>query len=236
VRPLVLAALASIPSRAHLLPRVLESLRPQVDRLHVYLNGYDSVPESVGEFADNYVLDPTNKGAERKLHWSSSHTGVYLSCDDDFCYLRGYVATMLDAVARWDGRAIVSAHGRTYLGQPAGWHNVAPKSIGNIHKDVPSGRWINHGGSGVMAWDTRIVPVPSEFPESNLVDAQIATWAQRARVPMWLVPHPARWLHALAYLDAKGIFKQSQRDGHKRRSEIIRRHGVEHGWQLYELT
>jgi hypothetical protein len=143
---------------------------------------------------------------------------------------------MVDAVARWDGRAIVSAHGRVYLGAPSGWHNVAPNSIGNVHKNVPFGRWINHAGSGVMTWQTRHVHIPSEFPERNLVDAQIATWAQRARVPMWLVPHPARWLQALAYLDAKGIFKQSQLDGHKRRSEIIRRHGVEHGWQLYELT
>ena len=231
----VLAALASIPERAHLLPHVLQSLRPQVDRLHVYLNGWQDVPPCVQELADEYFLDPNNGGAERKLFWSSLHQGIYLSCDDDFCYFRAYASTMRAAVEQWDGRAIVTGHGRTYRGTPEGWHNVVPGSIGNVHKHVPSGRWINHGGSGCMAWDTRRVHVPSEWPERNLVDAQIAVWAQRERVPMWLIPHSANWLRALAYLDPNGIFRMSQKDGHRRRSAHIARHGAEHGWKVHEV-
>ena len=172
------------------------------------------------------------------------HSGVlscdgdfcYLSCDDDFEYPVNYAATMREAVEQWDGRAIVTAHGRTYRGSPSGWHDVVGGSIGNVHKLVTAGRWINHGGSGVAAWDTRHVHVPTEWAHRNMVDAQLAVWAQRARVPIRLVPHPARWLKPLAYLDRNGIFKMSQLEGHKRRSELIAAHGREHGWTLHELT
>jgi hypothetical protein len=227
----VLAALASIPARAHLLPRVLKSLRPQVDRLTVYLNGYHTAPRCVLDLADQHVLDSINGGAEKKLHWSSAHTGIYLSCDDDFSYCAGYVATMCAHVAHWGGRAIVTAHGRTYLGRARGWNDLAPGSLGIIHKLVPEGRWVNYGGSGVMAWDTRCISLPNTWPLRNLTDAQIAVWAQKNRIPLWLVPHKAHWLEPLAYLDPKGIYKSSQVEGHQRRTDLIR----SISWQLHTL-
>jgi hypothetical protein len=232
-----LAALATIPSRAHFLPRVLESLRPQVDRLHVYLNGFTEAPQCVLDLADEYITDPTNNGAERKLHWSSSHRGIYLTCDDDFCYFGGYVQRMLDAVEKWDGEAIVTAHGRTFLANASGWNSVKGP-VGLYFRRVEYGRWVNYGGSGVMAFDTRKVPLPSDLPGVNCVDAQIAVWAQRQAVPMWLVPHPAAprrgnstWIESLAPLDPKGIFKMSQATGHAKRNEIIR----STPWSVFEI-
>lgn len=221
--PRTLAALASIPERAHFLPRVLASLRPQVERLHVYLNGWTDAPECVRDLADEYILDPANTGAERKLHWSSSnqHQGIYLSCDDDFCYLDGYVAAMCAAVEQWQGRAIVTGHGRVYRAGATHFHHVVPQSVGLFYKRVSGGWWVNYGGTGVMAWDTRTVHVPSSWPQRNILDAQLAVWAQRERVPMWLVPHEGGWIKPLALIDPNGIFRTSCRESHARRSALI---------------
>jgi hypothetical protein len=233
-RPLTLASLASVPEREHLLVQALESLRPQVDRLHVYLNGYEADPCCVQDLADKYVLSPENHGAERKFHWAQAHAGVYLTCDDDFVYAEGYVATMVDAVLRWDGRAIVTAHGRTYRPQARNVFDVVPGSVGIIHKRVGNGRWVNHGGTGVMAWDASKLAVPTSFPERNLADMQLSVWAQLNQVPIWLIPHEAHWLKSLASLDPAGIFRSSQAEGHERRNRLIRQHAATHGWQLYE--
>src|SRR5688572_14680231 len=175
----VLAALAAQPRRAKLLPAVLASLRPQVDRLHVYLNGWDSVPACVRDLADAYVLARENEGAERKLHWADEWRGVYCSTDDDIIYPSNYVATVTEEIERLQGRAIVTAHGRVYLGRPRGVHNVAPASVGHYDRNVRPGRFINHGGTGVMSWDASRVRVPSTFPLKNIADMQVAVWAQR---------------------------------------------------------
>jgi hypothetical protein len=239
--PRTLAALASIPQRAHFLPRVLASLRPQVERLHVYLNGWANVPECVRDLADEYIIAPANEGAERKLQWSNpsqssskdaSDGFFYLSCDDDFVYGENYVEAMCAAVEQWQGRAIVTGHGRVYRAGATHFHHVVPQSVGLFYKRVSGGWWVNYGGTGVMAWDTREVTVPSAWPERNILDAQLAVWAQRERVPMWLVPHDGKWIKPLALIDPNGIFRTSCRESHARRSALI----ASTPWQLHSLS
>lgn len=232
----VLAALATIPTRARFLRCVLGSLRPQVDRLFVYLNGHTEVPDAVRELADEWILDEKNGGAEKKLHWASTFDeGHYFSADDDIVYPKDYVARMSAAIDRWDGRAIVSAHGRVY--RPGATHADAVSNIGIFHKRVEGDCWVNHCGSGVMAWDARVVRMPSEWPLRNIVDMQVALWAQREGVPMWRIGHATNWIGGLAIVDPDGIFKTSQRDGnHRRRSELVAAHSKERGWSVHQVS
>jgi hypothetical protein len=234
--PPILAALATQPKRGHLLERALASLRPQVDSLHVFLNGFAAVPECVRALADEHVLSAENQGAERKLHWADGHDGIYLSCDDDFIYPQDYVETYVAAIARWDGRAIVTAHGRQYPERPANVGDILPGSVGIVHHRVKVGRWVNHGGTGAMGWDARRVHVPRDWPERNMADMQVSVWAQTAGVPIWLIPHRAGWIHSLAAVDPKGIYRTSQAEGHVRRNALLRRHSEEKGWSVFEAT
>lgn len=227
-----LAAIASIPSRAHLLPRALKSLRPHVDVLAVYLNGYGEAPAEITGLADLVVADPENRGAEKKFHWASEHDGIYLTCDDDFAYPPDYVPTMVEAVERFGGRAIVTAHGREYRGEPTGFHDFVRKRVGLYHQHVKRGIWVNHPGTGVMAWDARRVRIPAEWPLRNIADMQVAVWAQRNAVPIWLVPHQARWLESFATLDPGGIFRSSQAEGHARRTALLKTTE----WRLFEIA
>jgi len=225
-----LAALASIPTRAHLLADTLATLRPQVDRIHVYLNGYESTPECVLDLADAHIRRHDNYGAERKFWWAPKHRGVYLSCDDDIIYPPDYAATMLEALSEHGG--IVTAHGRIYLGRPHDVHDVKLGSVGIFHRRIDYGRPVNHGGTGVMAWNTAEVSMPREWEHRNLSDMQVAIWAQRAGVPMWLIGHWANWLTSPATEDLDGLFHKSRVLGHRRRSKLLREHGSAHGWRM----
>jgi hypothetical protein len=233
VNALALAALASIPAREGYLARVLESLRPQVQRLCVYLNGYAAVPACVHAMADRYVLDPKNAGAERKFWWADTHGGLYFSCDDDIVYPKDYVEVLSAAIAEHGPRVIVTAHGRSYLGRPRSVHEVAPGSLGLFHKRVDCGRPINHGGTGVMAWDARAVRMPTRWPMQNIADMQVAVWAQQNRMRMQLVPHQANWFKPLALIDPNGIFRSSQSEEHKTRAALLMEQGRRQNWAVW---
>ena len=228
----VLAALATVPGRAHVLPRALESLRPHVDVLAVYLNGYADVPKVVSKLADLHVLDHENRGAERKLHWAAEHGGIYLSCDDDFAYPADYVPTMVAAVQQWKGQAIVTGHGRSFHGRPRTIQEYQRSSLGIVHHQVKTGRWVNHGGTGCMAWDTREVALPAEWPLRNMADMQVSVWAQRNRVPIWLVPHKGRWLDSFLTMDPNGLFASSRAEGHARRNALLQTTD----WQIFTVN
>src|SRR5690606_10203286 len=153
------------------------------DRLHVYLNGYSSVPRCVHRLADEHVLSRENGGAERKLHWAQSWDGTYCSVDDDLLYPSGYVSTMVGWIEHWRGLAIVTGHGRACPAEPRDVDDVLPGSRGISSHHVREGRWVNHGGTGVLAWDTRHVRMPTAWDHRNMLDMQVAVWAQHARVP-----------------------------------------------------
>lgn len=230
-----LAALAAQARREHMLPAVLQSLRPQVDRLCVYLNGWNHVPACVRELADEHVLAKENTGAERKFHWADRWEGIYCSTDDDLIYPADYVQRMVDAVRSKGGKAIATVHGRVYLGRPETVNQVAPMGIGHYDKHVPCDRPVNHGGTGVMAWDASQLKIPTEFPAQNMADLQVAVWAQQHRVPMWLLAHEVGWVKTVARLDPDGLFRTSQREGHKRRNSLLEQQGSRAPWRLFEV-
>jgi len=233
--PRTLAALASIPARAHFLPQALGSLRAQFDLVHVYLNGYKKVPDAVRELADEWVLDPENNGAERKFWWADRRDVVYFTCDDDIVYPADYAQTMLAALDAAGRDHIVTGHGRVYLGKPIAIHDTKPGSVGMFHLRVDNPRPINHGGTGCMAWDASRVHVPSRWQLKNIADMQLAVWAHRHEVPMMLVAHQAHWFKPLLLIDPRGIYKSSQREQHCRRNQLLRDEARRSGgWRLIE--
>lgn len=229
----VLASLASQPRRESMLEVALRTLRPQVDVLSVYLNGYRAVPSCVLELADRHEFAADNEGAERKFWWADREPrGLHFSCDDDIVYPPDYVAVMKAELEAHAG-ALVTAHGRAYRGAPVSIHSIDPASLGLFHHEVKRGRAINCPGTGVMAWDAHRVALPAAWSGRNMADVQVAIWAQRNRVPIWLVPHAAGWLKSPALHDPRGLFAQSRHEGHASRTALIRSYGQEHGWRLW---
>lgn len=235
--PRTMAAMATIPRRAHLVGEALRSLRPQVTKLHVVCNGYAEPPDVVRELADEWVCVPGNDdGAMAKLRWSHSWGGLYLTCDDDIRYPADYEAVMRQWVRRWRGKAIVTFHGRTLAPRCRDVNHVVGGFIGCFGNLPHPGRWINYPGSGVSGWDTRL-RVPSHFADgANNEEAHLAVWAQQHRVPIFAAPHPLDWLVDLTAPDEPALWKNEKADQWRRPNAVVVPFGRSRGWQVYRAA
>ena len=213
----ILAAMASIPGRP--LEATLRSLVGQVDQLAVALNGYDAVPDFVHDL-DCWVLhDGVDRGAEGKLAFADRWDGVYLACDDDFEYGPTYAEDQAAAVEQWNGAALVSMHGRIYTGRPASWKDWGWRTT--WRHTLHEGKWINYLGTGVMAFDSGRLAMPTTFPVRNACDPQVSVWAQEHGVPIWCRPHRKRELRLMQRHDADTIFNREAREGFVTRQRLI---------------
>lgn len=224
-----LVAIATTAERVALLPKSLGSLRKQCDLLHVYLNGHAEVPACVLDLADAHVRSAQNDGADKKFHWAHEHEGIYLSCDDDFVYPPDYVARMVEAVERFGGRALVTAHGRTYPPKPAGMADRVRSAM--VRELVRHGAWVNYGGTGVLAWDASRIKVPLEYPVLNRTDVQLSAWANREGIPIWVVPHNPEWLKPIQHKGGS-VSADSRGERHATNNALLTAHGE---WKLHEL-
>lgn len=216
--PRSLAALATIPGREAVLAGALTSLRPQVEVLRVVCHDMAEPPACVRQLADEWVCKPDGEGAAAKFRWAGSWSGLYLAVDDDFAYPPDYVETMRRWVRRWKGAALVVGCGRILSPTTARFQDA--KRIFAPRQDCPGG-WINYGCSGVLAFDTRL-QVPSTFPVRNADEAGLAVWAQRRRVPFWLVAHKAGWLRYLIEdREAPTVWKAARADGFTARNGVL---------------
>ncbi len=228
--PRSLAALATCPGREAALAIALASLRPQVARLHVVCHDVEQPPDCVRDLADHWVCQPDVRGANAKLDWARSWSGLYLACDDDFEYPADYAETMLRWVKRWKGRALVVGHGRTLKRKARSFTHAAAAGTA---RTASTGAWINYPGAGALAFDTRL-QVPDDIPGKNIEEPHLAIWAQREGVPIWLVPHPANWLRWLLVdqPELPTIWAEEKANGFARRNAVIATHGP---WEVHQL-
>lgn len=230
--PKSLAALATVPGREPYLRQALVSLRPQVERIHVVANGFTDPPAVALELADLVVCDPEDRhGSAAKLRWSREWSGLYLGCDDDFAYPADYAETMKRWVKRWRGRALVTCHGRVLRPTAKGFEDVLEAVAPRCKAE---GMWLNYPGACAIAFDTRL-QVPAEVPGKNLEEVHLAEWAQRQRVPVWLVPHSADWLRYLIADedDVPTIWQAEKRARFANRNAVIAPRGKASAWRVY---
>lgn len=112
----IIGGMATMPSRAHTLGLALSSILPQLDRLYVYLDGFDEIPASLlGEDKIVPVLSTAMPGlrvAGKFLALTLEPANfIFVGCDDDIAYPAGYVSHSLKGLQRNHEAAIVGIHG-----------------------------------------------------------------------------------------------------------------------------
>ena len=230
---MILAALASLPGRP--LEQVLRALRPQVDALHVLLSPvYGVVPAYCDELCDVVLMPTIDPGSGGKFAWARTWQGLYFACDDDILYPPDYVARVTEQIGRWDGRAAVSCWGRTYPAQPRDFWDWLGE--GSYRPAVPQGRWVNHLGTGALAFDTAL-NLPDCWPTHNEEEIDFNVWAQHERLPLWLMARPADW-PARIPVDpaAPTLFKQAKATAFAARNAGLAEIGRNGGWQVFRCA
>jgi hypothetical protein len=192
------ASLASIPSRAGNLPRVIGSLFSQVDVVLVYLNGYPKAPDCVKQRRVEYAMsqDHGDRGDAGKFFWSDKGEGYQLTCDDDLLYPKGYAAHLVSYVNKLGCKAAVGLHGIIIDSKMVSFYRIGRSN----HWRMPDNqiRQANVLGTGVLAYHSSTLEVkPSDFELPNMADIWFALLCQRQFVPCATAPRSRDWLKML---------------------------------------
>jgi hypothetical protein len=146
----ITATLATTPDRLVHALGVVEDLRPQVDRIRVYVNGPipGNLPADV-----TWWSAPAGDLADAGKLYDPPTTGYALLVDDDLHYPEDYVRTMLAGLARYDGDA-VTLHG-CRVAPPLGSYYRDRRVVARCLYDAPRDELVQIPGTGVFAYDAR---------------------------------------------------------------------------------
>jgi FkbM family methyltransferase len=225
----VTAAMATYPGRRHILPAVMDTLLPQVERLFVYLNNYDDVPDFIRRHPQRerivFILDPASqKRAAAKFYWLDMIQGFHLICDDDILYPPDYSVRMVEAIERTGRRGIVGVHGVLFkpIIEDARTSRLKLfKFADGLPVDTPV-HFLGTGTVGLHADVLERMDVSrfQAYPIAN--DEILAVSAKNARVPMVCIGRPDHWLTPHPEVGF-GIFEERSIDSdeHRKATELL---------------
>jgi hypothetical protein len=192
-----MAGIASIPERASSLERTLESIAPQVDEVHLSLNGYTERPAFLDRFPNVHAtIRATNGGDAEKFAAVDDWDGYVATIDDDLLYPADYIETLIAGIERYDRLRAVSFHGGTTSGYSAKIHSAATvkrlRCLGTVDADDLD---VNTVGTGVLGWHTAHVPIWRDlFRTPNMADVYFSCHAHRMGIPLAVLAHEQGWL------------------------------------------
>ena len=107
----ITVSIASIPKREEALQSTINSLINQVDKINVYLNGYNHIPEFLDRKNIEFMRSQESKdlGDVGKFYWANKIKGYHFTCDDDIIYPSNYIEFMIDKLNQYSG--FISLHG-----------------------------------------------------------------------------------------------------------------------------
>ncbi|OIM99453.1 hypothetical protein BFR57_02490 [Idiomarina sp. MD25a] len=191
----IFAGLASIPSRAKSLHKVLEKIKDQVDHVFVYLNNYDYIPDCVKCEKVTYKLSSSYKdiAAAGKFYFvEQAEGGYYFSMDDDVIYPDNYIWTMIETLKKYNNSVAVCGHG-SVLGQPLDWY-FERVEVFNFAREMKSDRFVNLLGTGATGFFyDRIRPEFSDFQPEVMCDLQLSIIANINNIPIVNIKRPKNW-------------------------------------------
>lgn len=198
----MVAGMATMPSRKDTFPRALQCIVRQVDRLYLYLDGFQYVPAAAKRYPN---VVPILSGDMPGLHANGKliglvleeEPGLYACFDDDFHFRRDFVSKMRTALARYDDKAVVGLHG-TAFNRPLEGYFKDGKSV-SYWRPLESDWQVDALGTGAVLFNSRFLRFDvRNWPFGNMADLGVATEAARAGLPMIAIARRAKEVLPLA--------------------------------------
>jgi hypothetical protein len=212
----IVGGMATMPSRAHTFPTSFRSVIDQVDRLYLYLDGHEAVPEAA---KDDPRVIPIFSRDVPGLHGNGKFLGLtmetgrclYLGIDDDIAYPSTYARRMSKALAAYRGSAVVGYHGSLLL-EPFTSYAKSRETIW-FAGALPKARPVDVLGTGTVMFDTGMLRFDMRtWPQVNMADLYFALEAARANLALICLPRQSRYLRALEEQQSDSIYARLLRD------------------------
>jgi hypothetical protein len=185
---MITASMSTVAWREPGLARAVASLLPQVDRLNVFLQGYDSVPSCLDHPRVSAVLGgpDTAFGASAKFRWlwdGAVADGYHFAVDDDIEYPPDYVRYCVRKIDDYGRKAIVGFHGAIYKSQVRRYFK--DRHLWHFERECDSDRFVHMLGTGTTAMHASALRLSrDDFERPNSCDLYLGIAAQRQQVPM----------------------------------------------------
>lgn len=185
---MIVAGIATIPSRITQVCGTIESLLPQVDKINVSLNHYTDIPAIFNHpKIDAQITQGTDEMKFRKVEGE-----IFISVDDDLIYPYNYTAVIRNALEEYD---IVTFHGRNFHSFPIQSYYKSKSSRYRCLDKVAQDIEVQFGGTGCMAFKTAKFTVDlKDFPNKFMADIQLAIAAKKAKKKIVCLAHEAGWI------------------------------------------
>lgn len=199
--PTVVACICSIPERAQSLPLVLNSLAPQVDSLHIYLDRYEFVPDFLSEYSNQSTIylskdHPGLRDNGKFLPFAGlAQECYYFTVDDDIIYPPDYVASMVSRIEYYGKQAVIGVHGVLIPEQPNGYY-TSYRKVHAFNKELQQDALVNNLGTGTVAFHSTLLKGLSidAFPTSGMADLHFSVFCKNHDIPMISLARPNDWL------------------------------------------
>ncbi len=213
---MIAANLATFPPRRESMLSVVETVLPQVDRLNIVLNEYDSIPPELNRDKICAIIPDTDLKDTGKFYPSVAGAEYVFCIDDDVVFPDNFVSRSLKLLASLPSREVIASYHGSLYEKPKfrpRWKNLVgmltyPARIADFRKVFT---FYEESSAPVVvdqvATNTCVMPA-SSYPDwdfmkgsEKFVDVRLARWAFEKGLTSVSLPREAGWLKPIRYED-----------------------------------
>jgi hypothetical protein len=198
----VIGSIPTMPTRRNSFTTVVRDVLPQVDKLFVFLDGFEDIPS---ELRDHPKIQPYLLPKQESLHSSSrflaprlfGSDAVVVLFDDDIQYPPDYVATIKLALAQFNGRAVVGYHGTIFA--PPHQSYARHRYTFHFKRRLGKNQHVHELGTGTAAFVSSVFRTdPEKWRHNNMDDLYMAAEALEANLQLVALKREPGWITPLA--------------------------------------
>lgn len=197
----VVAGMATMPSRLATLPNALQSISGQVDRLYLYLDGHAATPvAALGDEKIIPILSKTLPGLRANGKFlalvEEQSDYVFVGVDDDICYNAQYINKTVGALAKHGAHTVVGYHG-IMLAQPLKRYREG-RRVHHFQDELRYPLRVDILGTGTVAFSaSRLSFDVRSWRHINSLDLCLALEAADRNMPLVCIERDAGFLRAI---------------------------------------
>lgn len=206
-----------MPSRANSLPAALNSIIHQVDRLYLYLDKFDAVPEIAKSHSKIIPVlhhdfpELHSDGKFVPLLLEKNDDFVLIGPDDDIVYPRSFVSDLSKAINRNGGGVVAGVHG-VKLKLPFDGY-VSSRDVYHFAKRLNEDVEVDILGSGTILFETKYLRFdPREWKFRNVTDLTFALEAEKRRLKRIAVRRGKNYLKSIEENQEDSIWRKISQD------------------------
>lgn len=211
----IVAGMATMPTRLESLQQSLPTILEQVDRLYLFLDKFDEVPDfilhpKITQLRSQNVGDLRANGKLLGLNFVEEPS-YYFCFDDDIIYPNDYVHRMIEQLRRMKVPTVIGVHA-SILSRPFESY-VKDRQVIARSRPLWRNRAVDVLGTDSVAFKTQDLKFNvMEWTKTNMVDLHFALECAKRNLPRVSVKRKKRWLKAIDKEQVDSIFRALKGD------------------------